>query len=444
LYYCDFRVRQHIAQCLIEPSTSYHHDDVDENFKINLALQKALCYHIGFGVPQDQVRVFEILSGIGRTKSDLDAIILPHMHWATRVATKDQDKYTLGMPVLQELGLRTIELGPYYIEDKNINEALEQLLKEKRAIENISGNQSPIWLILARSLADLYYSLGQWQEANELTKMCLEKSKEVFGEDHRQTLTFFSDLSTICREEQRWDEAEMLENKLRDISANVLGPEDPDTLTSISHLASIYRGQNRWEKAEEQEELLLEMRTRILGEEHPDTISTMSNLALTYDKRGRHTETEEQWKRVIRLSEKVLGQDHPQTLISKSSLGVMYHLHGKYEKAEGHFRDVWKWRKKILGTEHPSTLRTMYNLAGVIRDQGRWVEAENIYWQFIYAQLDGGNNTEAFDALEECIKMWMKEAGCEDEQMIEDGRAFRGYLKARPSFTQHWHDHDRA
>lgn len=67
-YNCDYRVRLHIAHCLDEPL------QIDNEYRINFRLQNALCYYIGFGVPQDQVHALEILSSIRKLKSDLDAL----------------------------------------------------------------------------------------------------------------------------------------------------------------------------------------------------------------------------------------------------------------------------------------------------------------------------------------------------------------------------------
>ena len=49
----------------------------------------------------------------------------------------------------------------------------------------------------------------------------------------------------------------------------VLGDDHPDTLTSMANLACTYRNQGRWKEAETLDVVVMEKRKQVLGDDHP-------------------------------------------------------------------------------------------------------------------------------------------------------------------------------
>ena len=68
----------------------------------------------------------------------------------------------------------------------------------------------------------------------------------------------------------------------------ILGDEHPDTLTSIANLVSTYRNQGHFEKAEALEMMGMMKRKHLPpGEEHPDMHAVIANPASTYEKQRK-------------------------------------------------------------------------------------------------------------------------------------------------------------
>ena len=65
-------------------------------------------------------------------------------------------------------------------------------------------------------------------------------------------------------------------------SQQILGKDHPDTLTTKGNLASMYWAQRRTAEAARLEAEVLEKRQQILREDYPYTLTAKGNLASTY------------------------------------------------------------------------------------------------------------------------------------------------------------------
>ena len=69
-----------------------------------------------------------------------------------------------------------------------------------------------------------------------------------------------ANLASTYHHQGRLIEAEKLEVEVLERSKQVLGPDHPDTLISMANLASTYRNRSRWMEAEKMEIEVLEGR----------------------------------------------------------------------------------------------------------------------------------------------------------------------------------------
>jgi tetratricopeptide (TPR) repeat protein len=229
---------------------------------------------------------------------------------------------------------------------------------------------------LLHSVAGFFNYRGQWKDAERFQLEAVELREEIFGSEHRDTLTSKASLASTYWNQGRWEEAEKLEGQVMETFKTKLGADHPDTLTSMGNLASTYRNQGQWVEAEKLEVQVMETRKTKLGADHPDTLISMANLASTYWNQGRWEEAEKLEGQVMETRKTKLGADHPSTLTSMANLASTYRNQGRWEEAEKLFVQVMETFKTKLGVDHPETLTSMANLASTYRKQGRWVEAE--------------------------------------------------------------------
>ncbi|KAJ7260256.1 hypothetical protein C8J57DRAFT_1720203 [Mycena rebaudengoi] len=224
----------------------------------------------------------------------------------------------------------------------------------------------------------VYYDSGNFQKAQELCEVLLEKTKVTLGAEHPKTLEVMASLAEIYWRLGRFTESEALEVVVLERKRQTLGPEHPDTLAAMGNLSSTYWKQGKLIDAEELEVVVLEKRRQTLGPKHPETLTAMGNLARTYWKQGKLKDAAELEVVVLEKRRQTSGPGHPYTLISMANLATTYRGLGKFMAAEELEVVVLEKRRQTLGPEHPDTLTVMGNLANTYRGLGKLTDAEEL------------------------------------------------------------------
>lgn len=201
-----------------------------------------------------------------------------------------------------------------------------------------------------------YISGGLWKEAEELQVGVMKARKRLLGEEHAATLNSMSNLASTYAKQGRWKEAEKLQVEVMKVRKRMLNEEHPETLTGMNNLAATYCGQERWKEAEELKIAAMKIMKRILGEEHPDTLSSMSNLARIYCDLERWKEAEELQVKVMRIVKRRMGDYHPSTLTSMNNLAVIWKAQGQKEEAIDLMSKCVDLQTRILGADHTLTM----------------------------------------------------------------------------------------
>ncbi|KAJ5902117.1 P-loop containing nucleoside triphosphate hydrolase protein [Penicillium taxi] len=279
---------------------------------------------------------------------------------------------------LEEWASLLHEAGWFALKKGNFPDSEKMAQKSTEVRKELFGQEHPDTLNSTANLASTYRNQGRWNEAEKLEVQVMNTRKQVLGPEHPDTLSSMANLALTYWNQGRWNEAEKLNVQVMNTQKQVLGPEHPNTLTSMANLALTYGDQGRWNEAEKLEVQVMNTSKQVLGPEHPDTLTSMANLAATYRKQGRWNEAEKLEVQVMNTSKQVLGPEHPDTLTSMANLAATYRKQGRWNEAEKLEVQVMNTSKQVLGPEHPDTLSSMANLALTYWNQGRWNEAEKL------------------------------------------------------------------
>lgn len=227
-------------------------------------------------------------------------------------------------------------------------------------------------------IAAYFYFGGKWSDAEKLSIKAIEIQKEIWGEDHPNTLTSMSNLAINIWKQGRWEEAEKLGAHVMEIRKLKLGADHPDTLTSMGNLGAIFWKQGRFEEAEKLEEYVMETRKLTLGADHPNTLISMSNLALICNRHGQGEKAEKLNLDAMETYMMKFGADYPETLTCMGNLGSIYRDQGRLREAEKLEVYVMETFKVKFGADHPDTLKSMPHLAHTWESMGRFSEATSL------------------------------------------------------------------
>jgi len=298
--------------------------------------------------------------------------------------------------------------------------AREVLDAGARRIDLDLADQPLVQASLMRTMGEVYYNLGLYDDSQRLLERALEQRRALLGEDHRDTLAAVLALAQLYEDQSRLDDAERLldealvraeriDGPFGRITINVrsqlggvyqdqgrldeaetmhaaavaaalehLGPEDRDTLAMRSDLAMLYNDTGRMDEAESMMADILAIQRERLGPDHPETLRCVNNLGLVYQYQGKYEKAEELYAEVVAAQARILGADHQETLLSRNNVVTLRLLQGRFDEAEAICDEILALQRAKLGPDHPDVLRSMMNLAVVYQNEGRFDEAGSL------------------------------------------------------------------
>ena len=176
---------------------------------------------------------------------------------------------------------------------------------------------------LRQALADLYSTIGRYDDTYPLQESALATRRRTLGEEHPDTLASINNMGLLLQLQGRLAEAEPYCREALENSRRTLGEEHPNTLTTSNHMGLLLQRQGRLAEAEPLFREALEKSRRTLGEEHPDTLTYILNMSMLLQRQDRLAEAEPYSREAFEKSRRTLGEEHPDTL---GSVSVMLRL----------------------------------------------------------------------------------------------------------------------
>jgi len=302
--------------------------------------------------PDLQKNVTQLLNHIGKQSSQWNSLvflrIIQQLTSYSLIDFDQQNNFYIIHPLVQHWSRTTINSNQYHMQ-KCILTIIGLSISWEFKTEDYEYRQSllqhitncmillrpeDINLSIASEVALVYDEQGQWGSAEAIEVVVMEKTKQLQGDKHPDTLTHMANLASTYRNQGHWKEAEALQVVIMEKRKQLLGHEHPSILRSMANLAATYRNQGHWKKAEALQVVVMEKTKQLLGHEHPSTLASMANLASTYRNQGHWKEAEALQVVVIEKRKQVLGPEHPDTLKAMESLICTYRDQGHLEEME--------------------------------------------------------------------------------------------------------------
>jgi tetratricopeptide (TPR) repeat protein len=246
-------------------------------------------------------------------------------------------------------------------------------------------------------------------QAVDIFRRNLERSKELLGADHPDTLTSMNNLAgtlfAMGDHQGVWD----FEEQVFARRIELLGADHPDTLTSMGNLAGTLYAMGDLRGARDYQKQVLERSTELLGADHPGTLTSMNNLAQTLKAMGDHKGARDYEEQVLARSTELLGADHPDTLTSMNNLASTLWDMGNHQGARKLEEQVLERSAALLGVDHPSTTGAAWNLFNTLREMGDGVAAQSVLDEHLIRLLDedvelhSGDQREIRDMLRQAL-----------------------------------------
>ena len=297
----------------------------------------------------------------------------------------------------------------------------------ERVQTELEGRPS-VQATMRRVLGEVYYELGEHDEASELLEGALEQHRVLYDPVHPGTATtllslginaqtvgdyeaaqgFLEEALAIRRallsdslelveavsaqaffEETVGDynAAEALHLEAVQMARRVTGGQDDEYLAeSMQKLASVYRLQDRLEDAEPILREALAMQNRLYGGPHPTSDETKRQLAELLADLRQFEEADSLYQEVIESRTRMMGPDHYELGSTWNSYGHLLSAKGDVEGAMSAYRTMIDIVERAYGGPHPALAAGYNNIAILQRNQGDYVAALESYRQCLAMQ----------------------------------------------------------
>jgi tetratricopeptide (TPR) repeat protein len=257
---------------------------------------------------------------------------------------------------------------------------------------------------LAATLTNLGQTLTRQREyaaAEPYLREALDRRRRDLGDDHPLTVGNASTLASLLTNRGKLPEAEALANEALGKSRRLYGDEHAETLKAMTVTAQALLGQNKLADAEPLCREALATGRRVLGEDHPDVIVWTANLGHLLWWTGRSAEAEPYCREALDRNRRRLGEAHPYTVALRRKLVNVLRDQGKLAEAEECVRGALEAVRRRDGEDHPEALSLTGLLAATLHDQGKSAEAEQYYRQAIekYRRLRGEGHADTVSAV---------------------------------------------
>jgi tetratricopeptide (TPR) repeat protein len=252
--------------------------------------------------------------------------------------------------------------------NKNLQEQLRQLEKEKKVIQNELLQREEVKKQLARDKEALKQQLSQQAEKDKLKAKALEEAqrgnyteatrylKESAKGNINETASTFYELGKIKKSQQKATEAlNYLELAVK------INPENSLYLDEAGTMACEL---GFYDKAIDYHQRSLTVDKKFYEENHPNMAIHYNNLGIAYGTKGEYDKAFEFHGKALEIDRKFYGRAHPSIAADYNNLGSVYASKGDFDKAIAYFKKGLAIADEYYGEEHPD-ISQLYNNLGL-------------------------------------------------------------------------------
>jgi len=254
----------------------------------------------------------------------------------------------------------------YLSGDRQSSRALLETLLDRWKAD--SGADHPDVLDAQRHLGNTLRDLGAYQAAYDLTRVTLERSREILGPRHELALVLMNGFSADLRARGEFSAARDLDEQSRRLHEESLGATDPRTLRTMNSLALDYGLSSAYQTARDLHQLTyVQQNEATSGVSKSDVLASWSSLSRVVRLCGEYVEARYLGDDVYEFGRQQLGADHFRTLHAAKELSIALRRTAAYDEALVLARDVFERCTRLFGLGHPDTLAAAMSLSNILR-----------------------------------------------------------------------------
>lgn len=265
-------------------------------------------------------------------------------------------------------------IGEVYTSLGLYNEALpllESSLANRRALESTADKELTDSL---NRIARVATEKADYEQAKALYLESIQLSDDADAPD--ALADSYAGLAELYFRMGQYEQARPLLKDVLDLRVKTFGPQSPEAADAIEELGLSHFDLGELERAEELLKQSLALRRKLYqGTIHPQLAENLNSLASVYYREGKLAEARTLLTESLGMYQKLLGDIHPDLASIYNNLAMLNHDQKDLENAEAMYREALRQQEKIHGEEHPEVARSYNNLAYLLYDRDHHQQA---------------------------------------------------------------------
>lgn len=237
------------------------------------------------------------------------------------------------------------------------------------------GDQHPKSISALNRIGSVDLRTGSLEQAEEIHRDVLEKTRSLLGQGHSQTADATNGLGVVLLQQGNYDEAEALFLESINAYEALQGADSAGAMRPMINLALAYTETQRYDEAIPIHDELLRREIAAMGPDFWRVGLHYNNAGLVYQDLRQLKKAETSFRNAQEVIRKAWGEDHPGLAYSTNNLAIVLHDQGESEEAEALFKRALKLRRDGLDEAHPALAATLHEYGRFLIDHGRHHEA---------------------------------------------------------------------
>jgi serine/threonine-protein kinase len=273
-----------------------------------------------------------------------------------------------------DIAAATHALGLVF-EDRGVYDSAAKRFSEAVALRSAPG-ADPADLAASRfELANTYFYLGKYDDAESLYRQLLPVYRRLFGETHPMVAEDLINIGAIRQERGQYQEAEKYHRQALDIMQSFYGKDHYKTAHSLTLVARAVEYQGRYAEATDMLRRALVVNQNVFGPMHPSVASSLNELGNIAVRQGRYGEAEADFTRMVEIYRSCYHGKHYLIGIALANLGGVFMARKDNERAEQLFRQALSMYAQTLPPNNLNEGITRIKLGRALLRQNRATEA---------------------------------------------------------------------
>ena len=179
--------------------------------------------------------------------------------------------------------------------------------------------------VLLTDLGALMRMNDEDEEAAVLLKEAIRIQRGLYTtEDHPDIARTIGQLAIVVRQLGDYEEAERLTRESLNLKRKIFGEEHADVAQALNSLAIVLKDRGKEWEAERTYREALAMKRKVFGERHEEVASTLNNLAALLKSSARYAEAEPLYLEALAIFQEHLGVNHRKTGFVRARVVELY------------------------------------------------------------------------------------------------------------------------